>query len=811
MSRDGGLPARRAVIRWAWRLFRREWRRQVAMLALLTVAVTAAVAGASAGYHLTPPATAAFGTARQSFELYAERAAPLDARIIQAREWFGTIDVIGRSYLPVPGSITPVELRAQDPRGPYSAPMLRLLTGRYPSAPGEVAVTDGVAERLRVGTGGSVTLGGRTWTVAGLVENPADLRAEFILDIPARAAAMDSVTVLTAAGEDRFARYRAAHGEPEYQLRPAFAWVEAAAGVFSVFTVGMLLICLIAAAGFAVVAHRRQRQLGLLAAVGATPRHLRLVLLTHGAAAGATAAAAGAVLGVLLWFAVTPRFETAAGRRIARMDLPWWQITAAVLLTILATTVAAWQPARAAAGMPLTLALSARPPRPRRVRRSAVTAAVLAGLGVVALRLVRPDSTSDGDALAIADVALVVGGTLAIGIALLFAGPLAIRALAAAGARLPVAPRLALRDLARHQARSSAALAAISVALAIPAGIAAAAGVLEQEAGPGNLSDRQLLLWIDPPGERVPDRTPAQLEAVETLVRQYTATLGGPVVIPLDIAVDPAETPRAESPGERIGRAPIGAGVPDDPAVAPVVTSPELLRHYGVDPAGVDRATDVLTVRPESGLSLLSGSGAGTPAAAGQLPDPRFESLPRTLVTPAALERHGWTPVRAGWLVETPLPLTAEQLAGAREFAGGAGLAAEGRDSGDGLLALRTIATAAGALLALVILAMTVGLIRAEAAGDLRTLTAAGATRRIRRTLTSATAGGLALLGGLLGIGAAYTVILAGSSREQLGRLAQVPIVELTVIALGVPLAAAAAGWLLAGREPRSLVRVRLE
>jgi putative ABC transport system permease protein len=52
MSRDGGLPARRAVIRWAWRLFRREWRRQVAMLALLTVAVTAAVAGASAGYHL---------------------------------------------------------------------------------------------------------------------------------------------------------------------------------------------------------------------------------------------------------------------------------------------------------------------------------------------------------------------------------------------------------------------------------------------------------------------------------------------------------------------------------------------------------------------------------------------------------------------------------------------------------------------------------------------------------------------------------------------------------------------------------------
>ena len=44
------------------------------------------------------------------------------------------------------------------------------------------------------------------------------------------------------------------------------------------------------------------------------------------------------------------------------------------------------------------------------------------------------------------------------------------------------------------------------------------------------------------------------------------------------------------------------------------------------------------------------------------------------------------------------------------------------------------IATGAGALLALAILAITVGLIRSESAGDLRTLTATGATATIRRT-----------------------------------------------------------------------------
>ena len=36
---DGGAPARRAVMRWAWRLFRREWRQQLLVLALIIVAV----------------------------------------------------------------------------------------------------------------------------------------------------------------------------------------------------------------------------------------------------------------------------------------------------------------------------------------------------------------------------------------------------------------------------------------------------------------------------------------------------------------------------------------------------------------------------------------------------------------------------------------------------------------------------------------------------------------------------------------------------------------------------------------------------
>ena len=120
------------------------------------------------------------------------------------------------------------------------------------------------------------------------------------------------------------------------------------------------------------------------------------------------------------------------------------------------------------------------------------------------------------------------------------------------------------------------------------------------------------------------------------------------------------------------------------------------------------------------------------------------------------------------------------------------------------------IATAAGAILALAILAMTVGLIRSESAGDLRTLTATGATARIRRTLTGTTAGALALLGALLGVAGAY-IVLAATYHDDLGYLSHVPFLYLTLAVVGVPLAATAAGWLLAGREPPAVARPAIQ
>jgi putative ABC transport system permease protein len=179
-------------------------------------------------------------------------------------------------------------------------------------------------------------------------------------------------------------------------------------------------------------------------------------------------------------------------------------------------------------------------------------------------------------------------------------------------------------------------------------------------------------------------------------------------------------------------------------------------------------------------------------------------------ITLDGLRRHGFKQVPAGWLVVSNKPLTSDRIADARALAADAGLTLEVRREATSLATVRAIATAAGALLALGILAMTVGLIRSQSAGELRTLTATGATSRIRRTLTATTAGALALLGALLGVAGAY-VVLTATYHDDLGYLSDVPVLYLALAVVGVPLAATAARWLLAAREPSAIARTVIE
>jgi putative ABC transport system permease protein len=148
----GGLAARRAVIRWAWRLLRREWRQQLLILALIIVAVAATFVGAAVATTTPVPATAGFGTAQDSITLYYSEPR-LAGQIAALQHRFGRIDVIENQALQVPGTVFTYDLRAQNPHGPFGGPMLSLRSGHYPATPDQVAITNGLAAQLHLRVG----------------------------------------------------------------------------------------------------------------------------------------------------------------------------------------------------------------------------------------------------------------------------------------------------------------------------------------------------------------------------------------------------------------------------------------------------------------------------------------------------------------------------------------------------------------------------------------------------------------------------------------------------------------------------------
>src|SRR5262245_1219088 len=447
--RDGGVAARRAIVRWTGRMFRREWRQQLLVLTLLTVAVAASIGSITIASNAVPADNSDFGSANQVLMFDGSDPAKLAAGLGAARRSVGTVEVVGHRSVPVPGGVETVDYRSQTPGGAYAGELLALRDGSYPKGPNQVAVTDGVAESLQLRLGSILTLDGHGRTVVGIVENPRKLSDEFALVSPS-SSHPDNVEAYVGAGveSNEADSFYGTLGDQDHSrwafmgARDRGSDVSPAAesfAIFSVATVFLLLATLVAAAGFAVVAQRRLRQLGMLAAVGATQKHVRLVLAANGVVVGAIAAAVGTIAGLALWVVFAPMLESALDHRIDRLDLPWGLIALAVVLAVLGATAAAWWPARAVARLPVTQTLSGRPPKPRPARHSAITAGALIAIGISSLSL----SGRDRPALIVVGIVATILGTLVL-------GPSAIRIFARAAGPAPVAARLALRDLPRY-------------------------------------------------------------------------------------------------------------------------------------------------------------------------------------------------------------------------------------------------------------------------------------------------------------------------------------------------------------------------
>ena len=837
----GGSPARRAVVRWAWRMFRREWRQQLIVLGLLILAVAAATVAIAVATGAPTSPSAEFGTANHLLTITGSPS-QVDARIRAAARDLGNIEVIEHQKVKIPGSVNTTDLRSQAPDGTYSRPMLRLDAGSFPTGAGQVAVTAGVASIYQLRIGSSWHENGQALTVSGIVENPGNWQDQFALVAPGQINAPYEATVLFNASRAQLRRLAPAANE-QLQGWPPYNPGFPPAAVLVFDTIALTFVGLIAVAGFTVLAQRRLRALGMLGAVGATDRQIRLVVLANGAVVGVIAAVTGTAAGLVGWAVFVPHLETMVQHRIAAFSLPWWEIAVAVLLTVLTAVAAAWWPARTASRVPIVAALSGRPPSPRQGRRFAAVGSAVLAVGLACIALSHHGKVA----------ALVVAGIVATTAGVLLLGPLAIAGLATAARRTPVAVRLALRDLGRYQARSGAALAAISLAIGIAAAIAisaaaaaAAPGDAGAPAGWTNLPANQVMIYVSPGGanglpEAVPPISAARLSVLRDRIAALAGLLHGERVLTVDAVVAPGIPSVQEGPviGKPTAVLVRPVTTPTGPGLQPVVpvylATSAVLTFYGIDAAEIKPATDIVTALPDlSGTKLLTfeflarcrpashgcvqpgkhaglarRTRAGVSAPVIQVLDqlPHYSSAPATLITAREVKALGLTAVTVAWLIQTPRPLTAAQVAQADHRAAAAGLTVEtaNRTAQASLVSVGNRATAAAVAAALVVLAMTIGLIRSETAGDLRVLAATGAGSGTRRLITGATAAALALLGALLGTAAAYLGIIAWN--RGVHNLVHVPVRDLVVMIVGLPLAALMAGWLLAGREPAAIAR----
>src|SRR5262249_30575583 len=276
------------------------------------------------------------------------------------------------------------------------------------------------------------------------------------------------------------------------------------------------------------------------------------------------------------------------------------------------------RPARTAARVPVVAALSGRPPEPKAVRRSAPPGLLLIAGGALCLLFSGGWSANSGSAalLLLAGLVGMVTGVL------LLARLCVVVRTAAAGPRVPVAVRIALRDLVRYRARSGAALAAVSFAvfLAMLISIIASvrfSNVLDYTGQ--NLTPNQLIVYTQQQGPDAGPGTapsPSQVAALQAKVDGFAAQLHPRYVLTLDTV---NATLQQQGRGNNNFSGTLFAA------------TPQLLATYGI--THVDPSADILSMRPGLGaqprMQLVYGE-LGSPKANPSAPaNPKIETSPR--------------------------------------------------------------------------------------------------------------------------------------------------------------------------------------
>lgn len=228
--------------------------------------------------------------------------------------------------------------------------------------------------------------------------------------------------------------------------------------VVLVVVMALLEVVLLAGPAFAVSARRQSRTLALLAASGGTPAQSRRVILGGGVVLGGVAAAIGIVLGIGVGWLLVPVLQHRSDTWFGPFEVPWVHLVGIALFGLasafLATVVPAWIASRQDVVAVLAGRRADKPPS----LRSPILGVVLLAVGVAGSAY-GATAGSNGEFAIAASAVLAVFG-------MIFLVPIVVVGVARLAGRLPLSPRYAARDAARHRTRTVPAVAAVAATVA---------------------------------------------------------------------------------------------------------------------------------------------------------------------------------------------------------------------------------------------------------------------------------------------------------------------------------------------------------
>jgi putative ABC transport system permease protein len=514
-------------------------------------------------------------------------------------------------------------------------------------------------------------------------------------------------------------------------------------------------------------------------------------VLAEALALGGIGAALGALTGIAGALALSPFLDDLTGHRnpVLVLDIPI--LIVASVMGVGAALIAALAPAWSAARMPVLAALSGRRPPISSGRRSL-------GLGIV-LVVVGVALTATGAALRISDersvsvlflLAGAVLGTLGFG----SSGPWLLAQLERLAGRAPLASRIALRDTARARSRNGPIVTAL---LAATAATIALAGYQTSVEAANHATFRPFLL-----PDQVYLQGPGAVQAGPLAARDLHATAG-------------AVIPGAGSEGTLVWVAPGKSSDPNDPLSSQNVTVGDeaVLQALGAGEAEADFNAGkviVLTLKPAALTSVtIHITNTADNSTTSHLVPARIvvlgtsSDLPGAIIPAGLATKLGVPTGHANrYVLRLGHPVTDAEVTQAGAIAGQFPdtFADTGRVPDTAGSGFRIVLILGSLLFALSVTGIAVALGEAESRPEQRTLLAVGADPRLRRRITAARAGIIALMGGLLAVPAGLLPVwgLLASRKAAL----VVPGPEVAVVVLLLPVLAVAATWLLSRPIP---------